>query len=144
MGRTILLTAVATIAVFVAWSAMDFVIHQLILSGDYGRTNELWRPEDQLIANMSKMPIVTAVAAAAFVSIYAFLISPKSVVRGIQFGTLFGVAGGVSMGFGIFLVMPILYSIAFTWFAGAVIEGAVAGLLAGLIVRPAAPGKSGG
>ena len=34
----------AVVAVFVAWSALDFVIHGLILASSYEATARLWRP----------------------------------------------------------------------------------------------------
>jgi len=32
------------LAVFIAWSAMDFVIHGVILRSSYAATVSLWRP----------------------------------------------------------------------------------------------------
>ena len=37
------------------------------------------------------------------------------------------------MGYGTYSVMPIPYSMALTWFLGAVVEGAAAGLLVGSV-----------
>ncbi len=38
----------AVLAVFVAWSAMDFVIHGLILASSYEATAQLWRPMNEM------------------------------------------------------------------------------------------------
>jgi hypothetical protein len=39
------------------------------------------------------------------------------------------------MGYGTYSVMPIPYSMALTWFLGAVVEAALAGLLVGKIIH---------
>jgi hypothetical protein len=132
MKRT-LLAVLAVLAVFAAWSALDFVLHGMILASAYTATPQLWRPMVEMKTGL--MHGVVLIAAAAFVSIYAWLISDKSVNRGVQYGLLFGVGTGISMGYGSYAVMPLPYTIAFGWFAGSVVEAVVAGWITGLIVR---------
>jgi len=38
----------AVIAVFVAWSLMDFVMHGVILASSYAATQALWRPMNEM------------------------------------------------------------------------------------------------
>lgn len=38
----------ATIAVFIAWSILDFLIHGVLLQSIYAVTSHLWRPMDQM------------------------------------------------------------------------------------------------
>jgi hypothetical protein len=66
----------AVLILFVTWSVLDFLIHGMILRSTYQETPELWRPMEEM--KMGLMYVVTAVYAAAFVGIYAFLIQPKS------------------------------------------------------------------
>lgn len=123
----------AVIAVFIAWSALDFVIHGVLLQSAYEATADLWRPMDEM--NIPLMYLVTLVFAAAFVAIYLLLVEPKSAGSGVLFGVLFGLAVGVSMGFGSFSYMPIPLSLAWSWFLGTLVECTVAGAITGLIVR---------
>ncbi len=126
-------TILAVVAVFLAWSLLDIVIHQLILMGEYRATAALWRPETEIMIGL--IYVVTLISALMFVSIYKFLICRKVLGRAIQFGLLYGVAVGIGMGYGSFAVMPFTHTIALVWFLGTVVQGGVAGALLGLIVK---------
>lgn len=123
----------AIVAVFVAWSAMDYVIHEKILSPIYGDTAELWRPHDEMKMNL--MMGVTAIVAAAFVLIFSTLAKNRNAASGIQFGFLYGIATGVSMGFGTYSVTPIPLTLAWGWLLGTLAETIVAGIIVGAIVK---------
>lgn len=129
MKRTIL----AVIAVFVAWSVMDFVIHGVILRASYAATASLWRP----MAEMKTVVLhVTAlIAALTFVLIYGLFFSRRGIFTGVGYGLLFGLGTGVSMGYGSYSVMPIPYHMALTWFLGTMVEAAIGGLILGSIIR---------
>jgi hypothetical protein len=123
----------AVLAVFVAWSAMDFVIHGLILGQTYKDTAQLWRPEAEM--KMGLIHTVVLLSGVVFVCLYAFFVGKKSVATAVKFGLLFGIGAGISLGYGTYAVVPMPYKIALTWFLGTVVETAVAGLLVGAIVR---------
>lgn len=125
---------IAIAAVFVVWSFLDFVIHGLLLTSIYAATASLWRPMNEM--NRPLMSLVTLVSSACFVMIYGFLIGRKSPISGLQFGALWGVAGGMSMGFGSYCAMPIPLTLAWAWFVGSWIEALVAGAIVGMIVKP--------
>jgi hypothetical protein len=106
------------------------VIHGLILREVYAAAPALWRP----MAEMKLMYIVGA--SPRSVSPASRLAdSAQSLHAALRYGLLCGVGAGVSMGYGSFAVMPIPYVMAFTWFAGTVVEALVAALLAALIIR---------
>ncbi|NOX90024.1 MAG: hypothetical protein GXO77_13475 [Calditrichaeota bacterium] len=121
----------AVIAVFVGWIILDFIIHVLILGPTYEATKELWRPEGEM--KMWLMYLVSLLSAIFFVWIYYQLI-PKSFKNGLIYGILFGLATGISMGYGTYSVQPIPYVLALGWFLGTVVETTVAGALVGWIV----------
>jgi len=123
----------AVVAVFIAWSILDFILHGLLLRSTYEATANLWRPMNQM--NMPLMYFVTLVFTTCFVLIYGFLVGQKSLTSGIQFGALFGLATGISMGFGSYVYMPIPLTLAFSWFLGSWIEAIVAGAIAGAIIK---------
>jgi hypothetical protein len=126
-------TILAIVAVFLAWSLLDIVIHQLILMGQYQATASLWRPENEIMIGL--IYLVTLVTAAVFVGIYSLLICRKEMGQAIRYGVLFGVAVGLGMGYGSYAVMPLTHTIALVWFLGTVVETTVAGVLLGLIVK---------
>jgi len=123
----------AIVAIFIAWSILDYIIHGLLLQATYEATANLWRPMEEM--KMSLMYVVTLVFAVAFVAIYGFLVSPKSLVTGIKYGALFGLASGFSMGFGSYSYMPIPLSLAWIWFVGSLVETVAAAAIVGGIIR---------
>ena len=123
----------AIVAVFLAWSIMDFILHGLFLRSTYEATANLWRPMDQM--NMPLMYFVTLVFTLCFVLIYGLLVGQKSLASGIRFGALFGLATGISMGFGSYSYMPIPLTLAWSWFIGSWIEAITAGAIVGAIMK---------
>jgi hypothetical protein len=123
----------SVLAVFIAWSAMDFVIHGVILSSSYAATASLWRPMAEMKTHL--IYISGFIASIAFVLIYSLIISKRGILIGLEYGLLFGLSTGVPMGYGSYSVMPIPYFMAFTWCFGAVVEGMVGGLIVGSILR---------
>jgi len=111
------------LAVFIAWSAMDFVIHGVILRSSYAATVSLWRPMSEM--KTSLMYFSVFIASLAFVLIYSQFFSRKGIFTGLKYGLLFGLSAGVPMGYGSYSVMPIPYHMAFTWCFGSVVEAIV-------------------
>jgi len=123
----------AVLAVFVSWEVIDIILHGVILKGAYEATASLWRPMEEMKNVL--MIIVVLLAAIAFVWIYFSMIGNRSINTGVKYGLIFGFGAGVSMGYGTYSVMAIPYFMAFAWFLGTLIEGAVGGLLLGLIIK---------
>jgi len=136
MNKTILAIA----AVFVVWSVLDFILHGVILASAYGATASLWRPMEEM--KMVLMYIVVLIVAGCFVYMYSALISDKGIRTALFYGLLFGIASGVSMGYGTYSVMPIPYTLAFGWFLGTVVESVAGAWVAWYIVGRGA-GKTG-
>ncbi len=132
----------ATLAVFVTWSALEFVIHGVLLRSSYAATAELWRPEAEM--KMGLLRVVSLLSAAAFCFIYGQLIGPRTLRAALAFGALWGLAHGLGAGYGTYAVMPVPYSLALSWFLGMTVQALAGGLVAGLILRdrpaPASPG----
>jgi hypothetical protein len=128
----------ATLAVFVAWQILDFVLHSLILMKAYEETSSIWRPMEEM--KWVSMYISSIISALLFTVIYGLLIKPKSIKNGLIYGLLFGLCAGTAMGYGTYAVIPIPYFMAFAWFLGSTIEYVVAGFLLGVIVKEDASG----
>lgn len=122
----------AALAVFVAWTALDFLIHGIILRADYEATAELWRPQQEM--KTALMHIAGLIFALAFTCIYAWFIGEKNLGTALAYGLVFGVGAGISMGYGTYSVMPVPYKMALVWFLGTLVKTAVGGLLVGLIL----------
>ncbi len=124
------------IAIFVAWEVLDFLIHGVILGSTYATLPNMFRAQADM--KMGLMAAVTLIGALAFAAVYAWFVSPKSLATGVKYGLLVGFGGGVSMGYGSYAAMPVPYVMALAWFLGSWVEFTVAGLFAGLIIKPAA------
>lgn len=125
----------SVIIVFVVFTGLDYVIHVVLLEETYKETAELWRGPEEM--KMSLMQGLGFVYSFLFVGLYAAVARPKTAGMGLKYGFLFGLTAGLSMGFGSFCVMPIPVFLAVVWFAGAVVEMTVAGLIMGAILKPA-------
>jgi hypothetical protein len=123
----------ATLAIFILWSVLDFILHGMILSSAYQASAHLWRPRSEIKHVL--MYCVILLSALVFVTIYARLISPKNMNYAVSFGVLFGVGAGISMGYGTYSVQPIPYVMAVSWFLGTLLEATLAGFLLGWLVK---------
>jgi len=126
-------TILAVLAVFVSWQILDFLIHGVILSSTYQATASLWRPEAEMM--MGLMMFVSLVSALCFVLVYDWFFKEKNMMTGLKYGLIFGIGVGISMGYGTYSVQPIMYLTALGWFLGTIVEGAIAGLVTGLIIK---------
>ena len=126
-------TLLATVIVFIAWSAMDFLVHGMLLTSAYQETAYLWRPEDQMHALL--MSAVTLVFSFCVVSIYSYLIAPKSVSAGLKYGLILGIGVGTAVGIGSFCYMPIPLCLAGAWFGVNLVEITAAGIIVGYMVK---------
>jgi hypothetical protein len=122
----------SVIIVFVVWSILDFVIHQLILGASYQAIPNLWRPMAEM--KMGLMYGVVFLESIVFVCLYAMFVSNRGVKTGFFFGLIYGLGAGISMGYGSYSYLPIPYHMAFTWFLGSVVEFTAAGLIVGAIL----------
>ncbi len=123
----------ATLAVFVVWEILDFIIHGVLLAPLYEQTSHLWRPMEEM--KMLVMYLTVLIAAFFFVAVYGWLLRPKTMKNALLYGLLFGLGAGTSMGYGTYAMMDIPYWMAFGWFLGTTVEAVVAGLLLGAIIR---------
>ena len=123
----------AVIAVFIAWSLLDFLIHSVLLQSTYHATAALWRAEEEM--KMALMSFVTLVFSIGFVTIYSSLINPKTLSAGIKYGLIFGITSGTAMGVGSYCYMPIPVGLAISWLFASFIELSLAGVIVGYMIK---------
>ena len=122
-------------AILFTWTVVDVLMHRLLLHRLYAANPALWRPMDKL--NIPLIYVVTFALIAAFVLPYWLLVQPKSLGAGLGFGAFLGLALGVGGGFGTYIHMPIPRPLAWAWFLGGWLKGALAGAILGLLVTAA-------
>jgi len=123
----------AVVVVFVALSLMDWLINSFLLMGYYEETESLWRPMEEM--KWWVMYLASFISTMCFVYIYWKMIKEKSVRMGFRFGSAWGLAIGVGMGYATYSWLPIPYMLAFSWFLTALVEYSIAGLLTAMIVK---------
>jgi hypothetical protein len=121
------------VVVFAAWEIMDFVIHNVVLGDTYAATAQLWRPEAEM--KFGLLGFVVLMGALTLVYVYAELVTVKSLNTALKFSLVIGLGIALGMSYGTYSVIPLPYSIAFTWFLGAMAEYAVAGLIMGIMIK---------
>lgn len=122
----------ACVAVFVLWTGTDYLFHGMILADDYRDTASLWRPAGE--AKMGLYALVVLSAAVLFTAIYTLLVSPRSIRTALLYGALFGLAGGISFGYGMYAFMPMPHDMAVTWLINGLVEGVLGGLALGFVL----------
>ena len=87
---------IAILGIFVVWSILDFVIHNMILGASYEATAKFWRPLEEM--KFGLLYSVTLVYAAVFTLIYGKFFEAHNIETGLKYGLLFGVASGIYIG----------------------------------------------
>ncbi len=122
-----------TLVITVVWAVLDFIMHGLILRSQYLATPALWRPMGE--TKMGVMYFAVFISALAFAAIWYRFVRPKNAANALLYGVWFGLGHGIAFGYGAYAVMPIPYTMALTWFLGTIVQGAVAGVICGAIVK---------
>jgi len=79
--------AIAWAAIFVAWMAGSFIVHGLLLHGDYARLPNLFRPEADAQQYFPLMILAHVILSGAFAWVYSRGVEAKPwLVQGIRFG----------------------------------------------------------
>jgi len=79
--------AIAWVAIFVAWMAGSFIVHGLLLHGDYARLSNLFRPEADAQQYFPLMILAHVILSGAFAWVYSRGVEAKPwLAQGIRFG----------------------------------------------------------
>src|SRR5262245_46124631 len=89
--------------------------------------------------NPALIVAVTVLLIAVFLATYKLLVRPKCLASGLCLGGLFGVALGVSAGFGTYIHSPVPLSLAWAWSGLGILKGLVAGVVLGVGIKEKRP-----
>ena len=120
------------LAILVAWTVIDVLMHRLLLAEIYEENLGLWRPFDQM--NVVLIYLVTFTLIGIFVGTYRLLVRPKSLRAGLLLGAFIGLALGIASGFGTYLHMPIPLTLALSWLIAGLVKGIAAGGIIGALI----------
>lgn len=121
------------VAVFVAWSALSFIIHGVILGKVYGSEEmmKVWRPDMQ--SKMWIFYVVTAVTSFFLTLIYSKWSTGKGLAEGLQFGVYSGFLMATPMAYSSYAMYPIPYHLALQWFIYGMIHFILLGIILAMI-----------
>jgi hypothetical protein len=120
-------------SILITWTFLDILAHRLFLRQLYESNPCMWRPFTEM--NPALVSAITLLLVTVFLATYKQLIHPKSLTRGICFGTLLGLALGGSAGFGTYIHSPIPLALAWGWFILGTLKGIIAGIILGELIH---------
>jgi hypothetical protein len=129
---------ICIIAVFVAITVTDILIHGVWLSSRYGETKELWRPEDEMGSGkyMGWLHAGHLLAAITFSMLWAVGFAEKAGAScAVKFGAfmaLFSQAHTLIT----YAVQPLPFDIVVKWFLSGIVQGIIVGLVAFCTYKP--------
>lgn len=126
---------IASVAVFIAFFAVEFVVHGLCLSGIYQETAALWRPEAEMQKMMWLMWLGYLIFSPVWVCIYSkgYEEGKSGLGQGLRFGALMGLMLAPMMALGWYAVLPIPCELAVYWLVAGFIEYLILGAVVGLV-----------
>lgn len=124
----------ASLAVFVAFEIMDYIIHSVILSPVYAQLAYLWRQD--MMSKMWLMALSTFVMSVMFVYIFIRGYENKGIAEGVRFGIVAGLFMNFIGMFSQYVMYPIPFSLTLKWFIFGMLEFMIAGIVAAIIYKP--------
>jgi hypothetical protein len=128
----------ATLAVFLLGQALNYLIHGVILAPAYQATQNLWRPQADMMSNMWIMWVTGLITSVIFTYIFVKGYQDKGIKEGLRFGLLIGLFMSLPAAYDTYAVLPIPYHMALQWFLFGTIAWMFMGALAAIIYRPKA------
>ncbi len=123
------------IAVYVVGQFLSFLIHGWALQDTYAAFADLWRPEQEMTSLMWIMFLTSLVYVFVFCCIYTKVNDGKGIMEGVRYGLLMGLFMCTASAFDSYVLYPVSFSLAATWFVTGVIQWMIAGAIFASIYR---------
>ena len=129
---------ITIIALFVFIFAFEWVFHGIILKDCYAQTQNLWRPENEMMGYFHWLVLGQAVIAIAFAILFAQGFAAGGVGAGIRLGIMVALLR-VGLDLITYAVQPLPAKLILFWAVGGLVETGLAGAIAGAIYKPSPP-----
>jgi hypothetical protein len=126
---------IASVVVFIVYSATMFLIHNVLLMNAYQDTANIWRAMEDMQSKMWLMYIGNLIFSFLFVLIFSLGYEGKGVVEGFRYGVLFGAIYVIPGSLGNYAVSPISFQLALSWIIYGLLQITLCGIVAALIYR---------
>ena len=134
MNRTRLI--ISAVVVFIVFQIMEYIVNEVILKSTYVSLASVWRPEAELYSKMWIMTVTSLVWSFLFVYFYAKACKSGGLMTGIRYGVLMGLFFVFPMSYNWYVILPIPYHLALSWFLYGMGEVIIAGIIVALLYKP--------
>lgn len=124
---------IASIAVFLVFQVLDFIIHGMILRPVYESLKDVWRPD--MMSKMWIMYVGSLVLSFLFTYIFIKGYENKGITEGIRYGIIIGLFASIPYGFYEYVMYPLPLSLCLQWFIYGMIEFIICGIIAATIYK---------
>lgn len=119
------------VAVFIAMSAFDYVVHSIVLDESYKATANIWRPDME--SKMWIFSLVSLISAFFFSYIFSKGYERRGIEEGARYGLFIGIWMSTGMAYGTYGMIPIPYTMALQWWLYGVMGYVLYGIILALI-----------
>ncbi|MFZ4764857.1 MAG: hypothetical protein ACOYMN_07855 [Roseimicrobium sp.] len=130
---------ISIVAVFIAVTVTDILIHGVWLSSLYAATKELWRPEAEMASGkyMGWLHAAHLLIAITFTSLWAVgFAKDAKVTCGVKYGLFMGLFSQAHTLIG-YAVQPLTLEIVWKWMLSGALQGVLLGIVAFFVYKPA-------
>lgn len=123
---------IASIAVFVVFEILSFIIYKMLLASAFQDPASVWRHD-------IKRPIIhvtTLIMSFLFVFIFTKGYENKGIMEGVRYGLWIGLLMTIPMAFNSYATLPISLSLAIQWFIYGLIQFVILGIVTAAIYKP--------
>jgi hypothetical protein len=128
----------ASLAVFVFFYFVEYLIHAVYLAGPYEAVPNLFRPEEEKSGFFVWLTVAYVILALAFAYIFTRGYQGRGIGEGARYGVLIWLVAALPASLFDYAVQPWPAKVVGTWIVAYLIEIVLAGVLLALIYRPRA------
>ena len=130
---------IAFIVVFVVLEVTNYLIHGVILDATYKDEmyKNVFRPEAEMMGKMWIGWVLDIIWSYFFVFLFVKGYENKGVAEGLRFGLYIGLFYMLVNSYGMFIFLPIAYSLALQWFIYGLIQTLILGVITAAVYKPA-------
>lgn len=124
------------VVVFIAYQVLDFVTHEVLMKSGYDATEQVWRPQEEMMSFMWIFIVVNLLWSFIFVYLFDQMNKGKGIQEGIKYGFCIGLFVVTPMACNTYAILPVPHSMALGWFVYGMIKVMACGAVLSLVHKP--------
>ena len=126
---------IVAVAVFVVYSALDALIHGVLLADAWSASSVL-RPDADMMSKLWIMWLTGLLWSFIFVYLFHSVRQGQGVMEGVRYGFCIGLFIMVPTAYNSYASLPIAHSLALTWLAYGMLKVILCGVVLSLVYKP--------